>query len=336
MDIYITEIKSGRKIQIPVVPQEIQSGADARFAQYDIMKRGEVRVSEGRYLIPVSWEGIFPGELRKGEPWVRKWTDPKELSEIFTQWRDNGELLKLVITDTNINMDCKVASYKPSESGGYGDISYSVSFIEHVDMVVVTTKNASGITGSSSSSSSGSGTAKTHTVKSGDCLWNIAQKYLGKGSRWGEIYNANKEIIENEAKRRGKASSNNGSLIWPGTVLSIPGAGGSGGSGGSKLNTSKLEQVLCKIEITGNESYRGTISVAYDSNGKGVASTGNKNSFSFSCDKGSTIMVTILSANGHSYNVTKMTGAWTNNNATNIYSLKNVSGNCGLLINWVK
>lgn len=221
MDIYITEIKSGRKIQIPVVPQEIQSGSDGRFAQYDIMKRGEVRVSEGRYLIPVSWEGIFPGEKRKGEPWVRKWTDPKELSEIFSQWRDNGELLKLVITDTNINMDCKVASYKPTESGGYGDISYSVSFIEHVDLVVVTTKNASGSTGSSSSSSGG-GKAKTYTVKSGDCLWNIAQAQLGKGARWKEIYTKNKDVIEKEAQRRGKKHSNNGNLIFPGTVLSLP------------------------------------------------------------------------------------------------------------------
>lgn len=219
MDIYITEIKSGRKIQIPVVPQSISSGADGRFAQYDIMKRGEVRVSEGRYLLPVSWESIFPGESRKKEPWVRKWTDPKELSEIFSQWRDTGELLKLVITDTNINMDCKVASYHPDETGGFGDISYSVSFIEHVDLVVVYKKNAAASSGSSGGSS---GKGKTYTVKSGDCLWNIAQAQLGKGSRWKEIYNANKDIIEKEAKRRGKSSSNNGSLIWPGTVLSIP------------------------------------------------------------------------------------------------------------------
>lgn len=222
MDIYITEIKSGRKIQIPVVPQEIQSGSDGRFAQYDIMKRGEVRVSEGRYLIPVSWEGIFPGEKRKGEPWVRKWTDPKELDEIFAQWRDNGELLKLVITDTNINMDCKVASYKPTESGGYGDISYSVSFIEHVDLVVVTTKSTATSSSSSSSGSSGSGTAKTHKVVSGECLWDIAQLRLGKGSRWIEIYNKNKDVIEKEAQRRGRKHSDKGHWIYPGTVLSLP------------------------------------------------------------------------------------------------------------------
>lgn len=218
MDIYITEIKSGRKIQIPVVPQEIASGSDGRFAQYEIMKRGEVRVSEGRYLIPVSWDGIFPGEKRKGEPWIRKWTDPKELDEIFSQWRDNGELLKLVITDTNINMDCKIAAYNPTNAGGYGDISYSVSFIEHVDLVTVVTKNTSSSSGSSKSSNK----SKTYTVKSNDCLWNIAQAQLGKGARWKEIYSKNKDVIEKEAQRRGEKNSNNGDLIFPGTVLSLP------------------------------------------------------------------------------------------------------------------
>lgn len=36
----------------------------------------------------------------------------------------------------------------------------------------------------------------TYTVKSGDCLWNIAKKYLGDGSRYNEIYNLNKDKIK--------------------------------------------------------------------------------------------------------------------------------------------
>ena len=50
----------------------------------------------------------------------------------------------------------------------------------------------------------------TYTVVSGDCLWNIAKRYLGDGSRWGEIYELNREQIASP------------DLIYPGQVFVIP------------------------------------------------------------------------------------------------------------------
>ena len=52
---------------------------------------------------------------------------------------------------------------------------------------------------------------KTYTVKSGDCLWNIAKQFYGSGSDYTKIYNANKGTI------RG-----NPNLIYPGQVLTLP------------------------------------------------------------------------------------------------------------------
>ena len=51
---------------------------------------------------------------------------------------------------------------------------------------------------------------KTHTVVRGDCLWNIAKKYLGKGSRWNEIYQLNRDIIKNP------------DLIYAGQIIKLP------------------------------------------------------------------------------------------------------------------
>ncbi len=62
-----------------------------------------------------------------------------------------------------------------------------------------------------------------YTVKAGDTLWWIAKQFLGKGTRYVEIYEANKEAIEATAKRHGKKNSSNGHWIWPGEVLKIPG-----------------------------------------------------------------------------------------------------------------
>ncbi|AYB00208.1 LysM peptidoglycan-binding domain-containing protein [Lachnoanaerobaculum umeaense] len=62
-----------------------------------------------------------------------------------------------------------------------------------------------------------------YTVKKGDNLWNLAKKYLGKGVKMREIYEANKDVIEKEAKRHGKKDSDSGHWILEGTKLNIPG-----------------------------------------------------------------------------------------------------------------
>jgi LysM repeat protein len=54
-------------------------------------------------------------------------------------------------------------------------------------------------------------TARTYTVKKGDCLWNIAKKYYGSGAQYTKIYNANRGVI-----------GSNPNLIYPGQVLTIP------------------------------------------------------------------------------------------------------------------
>lgn len=64
--------------------------------------------------------------------------------------------------------------------------------------------------------------AKTYTVKSGDCLYAIARKQLGDGSKYTKIYNLNKKTIESAAKKHGRKSSSNGHWIYPGTKLKLP------------------------------------------------------------------------------------------------------------------
>lgn len=66
------------------------------------------------------------------------------------------------------------------------------------------------------------GEGTQYTVVSGDTLWGIAKRFLDAGARYTEIYDLNKEIIEQTAKQHGKTDSSNGHWIWPGEVLTIP------------------------------------------------------------------------------------------------------------------
>jgi len=61
-------------------------------------------------------------------------------------------------------------------------------------------------------------TQQTYTVVKGDCLWAIAKKYLGNGSRYPEIYELNKATIDG----RNKGTGNTQYTIYPGQVFTIP------------------------------------------------------------------------------------------------------------------
>lgn len=54
------------------------------------------------------------------------------------------------------------------------------------------------------------GEVEYYTIVSGDTLWGIASKFLGNGSRHTEIFEENKEVIEDP------------NLIFPGQKIRIP------------------------------------------------------------------------------------------------------------------
>jgi nucleoid-associated protein YgaU len=65
-------------------------------------------------------------------------------------------------------------------------------------------------------------TAKPYTIRSGDCLWNIAKDQLGDATKWSDIYKLNSDVL-----------GSNPSLIHPGVSLQMPGADGAGAGAGS-------------------------------------------------------------------------------------------------------
>lgn len=220
MDVYIAEKESGFRVALSMLPEKVKQKGSAKFRSYDIINRGEVKMPGGTKLLTFSWSGTLPGASRKGAGFIKAhhWKEPKELVRIWEGWRKNGTVLILMVTETPINCEVFLSDLTATPQGGNGDVQYDISFIELKDIEVYTTselniKPAAKTNTNSSTTrpAPAAAAAKTYTVKKGDCLWNIAKKFLGSGSRYTEIYNLNKGVI-----------GSNPNLIYPGQVLTLP------------------------------------------------------------------------------------------------------------------
>ena len=185
----------GAVTQFPMMPEKITLGADAKFMTYSIISLGDVKIPRGQGIKEISWSGIFPGKARKNYPFVSSWVDPNTLIKRMEQYRDNGTICKLLVTGTCINYSVYISSFKGKYSGGLGDFYYDIKFIIAREIKIYTTKELKIGTSSKTQrpaskksnkkSTTGSKTT-TYTIKSGDTLSRIAQKKLGKASRYPE------------------------------------------------------------------------------------------------------------------------------------------------------
>ena len=231
MDIKLIPAGNGSKFTFPALPEKVQGKYGAKYQSFDIISQGTVKVPKGTDVAEFTWDGVFFGESKRIEPIVKKnsWKEPNECVKILNNCMKNETVLNLIVTETWINVDVTISLFQPRPAGAYGNVEYSITFVQKKPLQIYTTdelkiaKFVKKTKPRNDSGGSSGGGGSTYTVVSGDTLWGIASKKLGSGSKWTQIYDANSGTIEAEAKKHGKSSSDHGHWIWPGEVLTIPG-----------------------------------------------------------------------------------------------------------------
>ena len=229
MDIYLTESGSGgRRFTFPSLPERIKVKNATNYQTYEILSAGAVKIPKGMEPATVAWDGIFFGKAKRGESIVKHWIKPSECEKTLQNWQENGTVLRLMVTDTNINMDVTISSFTCEEAGGYGNKEYSLEFVGYKYLKVYTTDELEIVkfvkktkTRPAPAAPAAPENRGNYTVKSNDTLWGIARTYYGDGMQWTKIYDANSDVIESTANQY-RNGSDHGHWIYPGTVLTIP------------------------------------------------------------------------------------------------------------------
>lgn len=212
---WLTYNAEKEKIQLPVLPESFKVKNGSKNDSINIAGLGEITIMQGRPALQFSFSSFFPATRFPGIQ-VSSITKPLTLIEKINSWKAGDKPVHFIATACGVDIFATIESFDYEEDGGDpGTYQYSITLKEYreitVRQVTVDVPKQTATVKKEEPRVDNTVRPKTYTVKSGDCLWNIAKKYYGNGSQYTKIYNANKGVI-----------GGNPNLIYPGQVLTIP------------------------------------------------------------------------------------------------------------------
>lgn len=207
MEFWIKE-NENKSYRLPVSPKDYTMTSGNTVTTVNANEVGEVSLFSGNKLYSITISSFFPAKVYTFCEY-NNFPNPSKSIDIFEEWRKKGTVLRLIITDTKVNIPILIESFRWGEQDGTRDVYFELILREYRQLKAPT-KKASIVPKRPSPPPPPPQTKRTHTVISGDCLWDLARKYYGDGSKYPTIFNANKDKISNP------------NLIHIGWVLVIP------------------------------------------------------------------------------------------------------------------
>jgi len=201
---------------LPVNPEQVSVKSSHGYEDVQVTQLGEYTIIGEALLKEYSFSSFFPRDYHPGYCEYEKLLEPWDTVLKIEKWMKSRKPVRFNVTGTKIeNLVVTIRSFQYNErAGNPGDIFYDMELKEYkaVEFRQVETKGsgrATVIVGEQRPD--GRDMPTSYVVIPGDTLWKIAQRTLGSGDRWKEVYAANQQTI-------GK----NPNKIFPGQKLVIP------------------------------------------------------------------------------------------------------------------
>ena len=193
-EFYLTA--DGEEIQLCMPPEEIRVKSSTNFRTFNVVESGEIKIPKGEQLTAISWRGTLPGAGVLLYSSIKKaaWDKPVELIKIINRWRERGTKLKLLITQTPVNLDVFVKSFDYTAKGGLGDYTYDINFVAAKPLLVRTVTEADAQRQQTGFELLTRATLKPRTglyMTYLDTAWTVAQLLRGNGGDWQQLLDDN-------------------------------------------------------------------------------------------------------------------------------------------------
>ena len=221
-------------LTFPITPSELSINVGSKNKVVTLISEGDINILKSPSLTEIEFEARFPMRQYPYARPVQSFVD--YYFEKFKDLKVNRKPFHFIVArstpdgiptwDTDILVALEELELKESVDEG-DDVIIKFSLKQYKEYGVKKLNNSNNTTSTSNSDRSTAGKdtkSSVYTVKSGDCLWNIAKAAYGKANRAlvDKIYKANSEAIEADARKHGRSSSSDGHWIYPGLKLTIP------------------------------------------------------------------------------------------------------------------
>jgi LysM repeat protein len=212
-------------VLLPVTPEKFTLKVKNANKTITLINEGEVNFMKEAGLTELEFDALIPSVLYSFANYDGGFKSPAYFTDHFEKLKTEKKPFQFIVTrkmpdgkllfDTNMTVSLESYTIKEDVKEGF-DLIVSFKLKQYrsfgTKVVKVIENTASVTTPRPAPTSPAPKQETTYTVKSGDCLWNIAKKFYGNGSKYTKIYEANKDKIRNP------------NLIYPNQVLVIPSA----------------------------------------------------------------------------------------------------------------
>ena len=122
------------KFTIPITPREYEIKTSQNNKTLDILDFGEAMLFGNAKLKRLSFSGFFPHPKHDYPFIVGDVKTPIECVELLTKWKEAKKPIRVIITDSPVNLMMGLKEFTYREKDGTRDIYYKLSFVEYKEL----------------------------------------------------------------------------------------------------------------------------------------------------------------------------------------------------------